>query len=226
MVESFVKAVQQLSDKRIAGVILGSLLATVALYAATWSLAWWLLGDLQVSDWGWLNWLVEFLAFAGVVVLSLLAFSMFVSIISSLFLERVADAVEDRHYAGLPEVRGQPLWASVRIALKFTGLVILLNLAALPLYLVFIFLPPLSLALFYVLNGYLAGREYFELVGLRRLDEPAARRLRRANGGVLFVSGVVITLLSTIPIVNFLTPVLAAAFMTHVFHGLKRPAAA
>lgn len=226
MVEGFVKAVQQLTDRRIAGVIVGSLLATAALYAVTWSLAWWLLGDLQVSEWGWLNWLVEFLAFAGVIVFSLLAFSMFVSLISSLFLERVADAVEDRHYRGLPEVRGQPLWANVSIALRFTGLVILLNLAALPLYLIFIFFPPLSLALFYVLNGYLAGREYFELVGLRRLDETAARMLRRTNSGVLFLSGVVITLLSTIPIVNLLTPVLATAFMTHVFHGLKRPAAA
>src|SRR3546814_18267334 len=65
---------------------------------------------------------------------------------------------------------------------------LILNLLVLPLYLVLIWIPPLNLLLFYLLNGYLLGREYFEMVAVRRLDLAAAKRLRRAFRGQVILA--------------------------------------
>ena len=94
--------------------------------------------------------------------------------------------------------------------------------------LVFLLLGPLFLLgplipfVFYAVNGYLLGREYFELVAMRRLDPDAARRLRRAHRGELFVAGVVMAFLLTLPVVNLLAPVVITAAMVHLFEGWRK----
>src|SRR5690606_4741546 len=96
-------------------------------------------------------------------------------------------------------------------------------LLALPFYVMLIWIPFLSPVLFYGLNGYLLGREYFEAVALRRLDEGRTRVLRRARGGQVFLAGVVIAVLMTVPLVNLVAPVIATAFMVHLFEGMRPP---
>ena len=59
-------------------------------------------------------------------------------------------------------------------SLAFAAVAIGINLLFLPLYLLLLFLPPFNLLLFYGINGVLFGREYFELVALRRYDEAEA----------------------------------------------------
>jgi len=44
--------------------------------------------------------------------------------------------------------------------------------------------------------------------------------------GRLWIAGVIITLLLSIPIVNWVMPVAAAAFMLHIFEKLRRQNAA
>ena len=104
------------------------------------------------------------------------------------------------------------------VGLKFLWDVIRLNLFALPVY---IFAPGLNLFVFYGLNGYLLGREYFELVALRHLDAAAAVELRKRHRWRLFVAGVVMTFLFTVPIVNLVTPLIATAAMVHIFKGFR-----
>ena len=226
MIDALLKSIRQLPDKRISAVILGSIVASIIVLGILGTVAVMLVGSLVATGWGWLDTTIEFLSGAGTVVLALFLFPAFVGVVASLFLEQVADAVEDEHYPSLPEAAGLGMGASVWIALKFAGVVLLVNLLALPFYVLFLFLPPANLVLFYVVNGYLLGREYYELVGLRRLAMADATKLRRANRGRVFVAGMLITLLTTIPIVNFVAPVLATAFMTHIFHGLRQDTAA
>ncbi len=95
-----------------------------------------------------------------------------------------------------------------------------------PFYLLLIFLPPFNLILFYGVNGYLFGREYFEIVALRRQNPAAAKRLRRRYRGRLFLAGILIAVMMTIPIVNLFAPIVATGFMVHVFEDLKRRAGA
>ena len=72
------------------------------------------------------------------------------------------------------------------------------------------------------MNGYLLSREYFELVALRRIGPVEARALRKAHRGRLFVAGVIITLLLTVPGVNLLAPVVATAAMVHLFEDCRQ----
>jgi uncharacterized protein involved in cysteine biosynthesis len=90
---------------------------------------------------------------------------------------------------------------------------IVLNLLALPLY---VFMPGLNFFVFLGLNGYLFGRQYFEVVALRRLDMAATRAVRHRFGVRIFAGGVVIAGLFAMPFVNLLAPVIATAFMVHL----------
>ncbi|MDJ0946191.1 MAG: EI24 domain-containing protein [Kiloniellales bacterium] len=234
MFSQLAKAFGQLGDPRIRGLVLVAILAALAVLAALSFVASYLLmwgGDL-LSEWifagegdSWLRglaeWLVDAASVAAVVFASFLLFPAAIGLVLSLFLERVAAAVEARHYPALPPARDQPLGEAVWSALVFAAVTIAVNLLALPFYLLLLFLPPFNLLLFYMVNGYLLGREYFEVVALRRLDAAAAKRLRRASRVRVFLAGVVVALLLTIPIVNIVTPVVATAFMVHVFHRLR-----
>ncbi len=83
-------------------------------------------------------------------------------------------------------------------------------------------LPP-DAALFYGANGWLAGREYYEQVALRRLDPPDVKARRKANGDMLWLTGIVLVFLGTIPILNLIVPVLGVAAMVHIAQTLKPP---
>ncbi len=62
------------------------------------------------------------------------------------------------------------------------------------------------------------------MVGFHRLGERETRELRRAHRGRLFMHGVVMAFVTTIPVVNLVAPVLNAALMTHVFEKIRREA--
>lgn len=234
MLAQLAKAFEQLGDPRIRSLVLIAILAALAVLVALSFLASHLLmwgGDV-LNDWlfsgdgqswlrGVLDWLVDAASVAAVIFASFLLFPAAMGLVLSLSLERVAEAVEARHYPALPPAREQPLGEAIRGALVFAAVAIGVNLLAMPFYLLLLFLPPFNLLLFYMVNGYLLGREYFELVAVRRLDAAAAKRLRRASRVRVFLAGVVVTLLLTIPIVNIVTPVVATAFMVHVFHRLR-----
>ncbi len=226
MMGNLAKAIGQLNDPRVRNVILGSLVATLVLFFVVGVLVVVGLGFIQLTGFAVFDWVIQALGGAGVVVLAWFAFPAFMGVIASLFLDQIVDAVEARHYPGLPPAAGPGTLASAWLATKFAGVVVAVNLVALPFYLIFLFFPILSFVLFLMINGYLLGREYFELVAMRRLDDRSARTLRRSNRTGVFSAGLVVALLTTIPFVNLIAPVLATAFVTHVFHGFRSAAPA
>lgn len=222
MIDAFVKAFAQLPDKRIRGVVIASLLGALAIYIALAGVLWWVLTETIIVSLPWVEALVDVLGGVAVFVLALLFFPAVASMIIGFFLERVADAVEMRHYPGLPPNREQPVWEIIGSSARFAVVAIGLNVLALPLYLLLLFIPGSSLVLFYALNGYLLSREYFEAVVLRRVDSRTARQLRRQHRIKLWIVGAAITFLATVPIVNMLAPVVGTAAMTHIATGLLR----
>ncbi|MGB0671286.1 MAG: EI24 domain-containing protein, partial [Rhodospirillales bacterium] len=100
---------------------------------------------------------------------------------------------------------------------KFLVTLIGLNLLAL----LFLIPPmtPLFPFVFYAVNGHLLSREYFELVAVRRFDTVAATRLRKQHRLPLFMAGVAIAFLLTVPVVNLLAPLIATGVMVHLFHS-------
>ena len=58
---------------------------------------------------------------------------------------------------------------------------------------------------------------------LRRRDPADVRAWRKANVGTLWLTGIVIIFLGTIPILNLIVPVLGVAAMVYVAQTLKAP---
>ncbi len=230
MFSALAKAFGQLSDPAFRSVLVRSVLAALVVFIGVWAAAWiglsWL-GE-ALSSWAALEpggfwdkvvgWVVGAAGVAAVLVASFLLFPAVMLIALSLLLDDIAEAVERRYYPELAQARGQPLGEAIASALSFLAKSLVLNILALPLYLV----PLLNLFVFYLLNGYLLGREYFELVAARRFDAEGVRRLRRRYRGQVMLAGVAIAFLLTIPIVNLVTPVVATGFMLHVFERLRR----
>jgi uncharacterized protein involved in cysteine biosynthesis len=225
VLHALTKAFAQLDDALVQRIVLLSVGLALAVLFVLGAALWFAVAHLDLFAWGWLETLVEVGSGIGIAVLSWLLFPAAVSATIGLFLEGVAAAVEARHYPDLGPPRGQSAAAASLAGLKFALAAILLNLAALPLYLLGFFLPPLNLFVFYALNGYLLGREYYETVALRRLESKQARELRRRNRWRVFLAGVVITLMLTVPVLNLIAPVIAAAFMVHIFESIRREAA-
>lgn len=140
------------------------------------------------------------------------------SLFAGLFLDEIAAEVERVHYPLDPPGREMPLGPAIGSALRFTALVVVVNLFVLAL----ILLPGINVSAFFIANAYLLGREYFEQVALRFHPREAVTELRRRNGTRVFLAGLLIALVLAIPIVNFLTPLFATAFMVHIFKGVER----
>ena len=131
---------------------------------------------------------------------------------------RIAAAVERKHYPHLPPARSIGLVEGIVDAVKFLAVLIGVNLAALVLYVIF---TPLAPILFWVVNGILLGREYGQLVALRRSDAAGAKAFRRKHRPTIFAAGVLMAVPLTIPVVNLLVPILGAATFTHLYHRLS-----
>lgn len=221
MFQAIVKAFGQLSDPATRRILWRSLVATTALFLLLVFGAEWLIAHTHLFERAMFDWVAKLLGGLLAFGLALYLFPSAVLIVLGFFIEEVAALVEARHYPGLPPPRAQSwsevIWAGLRFALVAVGL----NLLALPFVAALSFVPPLNVLLFYVLNGYLLGREYFELVALRRLAPRDAKALRQAYAGRFLLAGAAITFLSTVPVVNLLTPVVATAFMVHIVESLR-----
>lgn len=213
MFSAFSMAIGQLSDPAFRKVIIKSLGTTLAAFIFIGIVTKYLFGLIPLTDWDWLNTIIEFGAVFGFIVGGMFVFPLFVSALVGLFLDDIAEAVEQKHYsndaAGHPASFLSGLWDSV----KFLCVVIVCNLLVLPLYLI----PGINLLVYYVLNGYLLSREYFTLVAVRHHHHEEAAKLRKYSGPSLFLSGVVIAFFMTIPIVNLLAPIIATAAMVHLY---------
>jgi len=201
--------------------IVAAFLVFLALHAAVA----WGIEIFRPQDYAWLRWPLQILGDFAVMGLAWLLFPAVSTTILSFFLDRVLDRLERQHYPALPPAHAVPLSAVLRSGARLLGLTIALNLLALPIYLA---IPAINLFLFYLLNGYLLSREYFDLVALRRLDGVAARTLWRERRGRWIVAGVAIAALLSLPIANLAAPLVAAALMLHLVTeaaGLATPGA-
>ena len=104
------------------------------------------------------------------------------------------------------------------LSLKFLGVVVLGNFLALVLLLV----PGVNIAAFFLVNGYLLGREFFEFAAMRFRSEAEAKAMRRRNAATVFLAGMVIAGFLALPLINLLTPLFAAAMMVHLHKMVAR----
>lgn len=139
---------------------------------------------------------------------------------SGIFADQVADAVETDHY---PQDIGKPLdfWDGLLDSFAVMLAVLGVGLATLILT---PFIGPLAPLLFYGANGWLLGREFFQMTARRHLPPEEATELRKRRAGAATALGVMIALLLTVPVINIVIPTLAAAGFTHLYHLTRRSA--
>ena len=223
MIRAFELAVQQLGDPKLRVIVWQSLALSLVLQIGLGVLAWWALQSFATFQWNWVNETIRWLGGGAVAVLALMLFPASFGIVVSFFMERIADIVEARHYPQLGPARGIPLWTGLWSGIMFLFALLAINLVMLPFYIVGLFIAGLGAVLFYGVNGWLAGREYYEQVALRRRDPAEVRAWRKANIGTLWLTGIVFVFLGTIPILNLIVPVLGMAAMVHIAQTLKPP---
>lgn len=219
MIFDLARAFRQLFAPPLRRIVCLSLALAAASFTGLWAVVAAALYRAASFGWAPLDWLVKGLGALAALGVSWLLFPAVATMVMGFFLGSVADSVETLDYPGRSPPRRPSLSENAATTLRLMSLTILLNMLALPLYLL---APGVNLFVFLGLNGYLFGREYFEVVALRRLDPTATRAMRQRFAGRVFLGGVAIAGLFALPLVNLVAPVIAAAFMVHLFEGLRR----
>ncbi len=225
--DDFLKAVRQLPDRRFSKVLILGLALTIGLLVLIYwvfaLLIGWFIPDSLTLPWiGEIGGIDTAMGWAAIPVMLVASIFLVVPVASAFigsFLDQIADAVEDRHYPALPPARRVGFVEGLVDAARFLGVILGVNLVALIAYVMF---APIAPFLFWGVNGVLLGREYAQLVALRRGDAAHAAAFRRRHRFQIFAAGVLMAVPLTIPVVNLLVPILGAATFTHLHHRLSR----
>jgi CysZ protein len=227
--DAAISALRQLFSQEFRSVFFKTLGLTILALIALW------FGLKEVFDWfalpyidallpnapswaGWFSLIAALLAGLGIAVGLAFLIAPVTALIAGLFLDDIAETVERESYPQEPAGQALPTIRAAILSLKFFGIVVLGNLLALLLLLI----PGVNIIAFFVVNGYLLGREYFEFAAMRFRSEDDAKALRRENGGQVFLGGLVIAAFLAVPFLNLLTPLFAASMMVHLHKSASR----
>ena len=169
-----------------------------------------------LEGWTWITTILAWLLGAGVIVGAGFLLAPTSAIFAGLFLDEVAEHIEERDYPNHKKGKAVPFEKALWLSTKFLLLVAFVNLVALLLFL----FAGVGVVVFFIANGYLLGREYFQFAAMRFRPEKEAHALRRQHWGTVFLGGMIVAGLMAIPIVNILTPVFAATLMVHLHKSL------
>jgi uncharacterized protein involved in cysteine biosynthesis len=215
----------QLGDPKIAAIFVKSLAVTLVIVIAPGIWLWIAMPGLMAgaglgNDGTWLAHLGAVLATG---ILAWLLFRAVAIAVMQFFADDVVAAVEAKHYpAALAGARPVRFDRALVMGLGAAARAVLVNLAAVPLYLL-LFLTGIGTPIaFIVINGWLLGRDLGDMVAARHLPRGAMRGWRATTRVPRFVLGVAVAGLFVVPILNLLAPVLGAAMATHLFHAKGR----
>jgi uncharacterized protein involved in cysteine biosynthesis len=222
---AFLLSLGQIGDRRFLRVLGRGVLLSLALLGGVYA------GFVALLDWatpetlnlplvGEVAWVHNLIGWGSLLLMIGLSVFLMVpaaAMFSGFFLDEVAAAVEARHYPGLPGTPRVPLFDSAVGAVNLFGVLVAVNALALLLYGL---VGPFAPLMFWAVNGYLLGREYFEMAAARRLGTAGAKALRKANAGTAWLAGCLMAAPLSLPVLNLLIPVLGAATFTHLVHML------
>lgn len=220
IIESARLAATELLRPRFRGVLLKSIGLTILLFIGVWIgleflfsayLAPFLVG------WPWVATAIVWLLSAGVFVGAGFLLAPVTAMFAGIFLDEAAEHVEETYYPEDKKGTALPLGQSLWLTTRFTLLVLGANIIALLLVL----LPGINIAIFFLVNGYLLGREYFMFAAMRFRSEEEANLLRENYSTQVLLAGFVIAGFMAVPILNLATPVFGAAMMVHLHKALS-----
>lgn len=226
--DALAKALGQLTDPRVLGVLVKSVVLTLAIFAGLGVALFFGLTGL----FAWFGWADDG-GFARAAAATLIAaisawllFRVVALAVLQFFADEIVIAVEQKHYpAAELTARKLPFAEDLSNSLRGIARTLLVNLAALPFAAVLLFTAIGPAILFLAINAWLLGRELTDMAWLRH--RPAGPAGTRAGNpvprGQRIMLGLVIAGLMLVPFANFLAPVLGAAAGTHLTHRRLTP---
>ena len=226
ILSDFLNSVAQFDDPKFRRVLWRGMGLTIALLIAACLLVNFGINQLLSSAWaanliGDQSWLGALINIGGVlftIALSIWLMVPVTSAIIALFLDEVAQAVEARHYPHLPKQTATKLQDQILVGIRFLGILLLANVGALILSMI---VPLLAPFVFWATNGYLMGREYFQMAAMRRMPRAQAQELYQRHQGSIWTAGILMAIPMSIPLVGLFIPILGAATFTHQFERLR-----
>jgi CysZ protein len=217
MIKHAYKAMQQVFSPALRGILFKSLAMTLGLIALIWTgltrfMATFVTDHHLSTGYPYADSAAFLLAGFGLFILLIYLLPALSIIVAGYFSDDVAETVEKSDFPNDPPGQAQPLLTSMLGALRFAGLALIVNLAALILF----FVPIINVMAFFVANSYLLGREYFELAASRFHSLPETRQKRRDHAVRVWIAGALIAALLLIPVLNLLTPLFGIALMVHL----------
>lgn len=217
MIEAISTSISDLTSKPFRSIVLKSIGLTILLLVAALfamptlaaNTGW---NPFPYSDvlFGWIAGIGTFLLMGYLIV-------PITALFAGLFLDNIADVVEEHHYPHRKKGVAMPTAQAVWTGVKFMLIVIFSNLLLLP----FILFGGLGFILIYALNGYLLGREYFELAALRHHNIGEVKQLRKDNQMLVYGAGFIVAVVATIPYLNILVPIFATSLLVHIYHKVR-----
>ncbi len=214
LVSSFTKAIRNLLLPDIIKIFLLCMLA----YIAGWGLLSFAISELityYVGIAGTGGFLMGIISTLGGGLIAWFFFPLLYPILISFFDDKIAEAIERENYPQLPAAK-PPFWPTIANDVLFSLKAVGLNIIFLPLYIV----PVLGIIIYYGLNGYLLGTQFFRMAAGRRIAKPHAVQLQKKASGTILLIGIAISFFSTIPFLNLAAPTLGVATMIHLLHEL------
>jgi len=216
MLKSAVRAFGDLFSPEFRSVLYKALALTVALFIAVLLIAELLIASLTHFSWPWADRLVELGTGLALLVAFFLLMSPVTAAFAGLFLDQIAEKVEERHYPGDPRGMPLPVGKAILMSIQFFIVVLVVNLAVLPMVLF-----GFGVFVLVAANAYLIGREYFDMVAMRYMPLEEAMILRRENSIMVFVAALLPAFISLVPLVNLAVPLFSTAYFTHLFKSVR-----
>jgi CysZ protein len=222
LIQAAFSAWRQVLSGPLRRILWRSLALTLALLAFLWFgltrlLSSYLAGHPLSADYPILDGFAFFLAGAGLLIALIYVLPAVSALVAGYFADEAAEIVERTDFAGDPPGRALPVGQSLLYGLRFAGLALLVNLAALTLF----FVPVVNVVAFFAANSYLLGREYFELAAGRFRPLREAAEMRREHRLTVLLAGAMVAGLLLVPVLNLLTPLFGVALMVHVHKRLS-----
>lgn len=164
------------------------------------------LGETSLAGGRVLIWMVAML------MLLLFLWAPVTAAICGLFSDRIAREIEAVHYPTRPG-KDLPLAASLRETLQLVAMLLAVSIFMLVATPALGLLAPL---IGMALNGWLLGREFFQMIALRYLPRTQAIALRKSHSVTLTLTGIAVTAMLFVPLMNIAMPVFATAVFTHL----------
>ena len=225
MFRSLALAFSDLADRKVLWILLEALAVGLFIFAALAGLALWLLsGSDPCTGVGMGSCPLDPIS-SGItaVLLVLLAgwflFPAVVIAVMTTFTDRIARAVEERHYPiAVRKARPIGVVAGAAMGLRSAARIIFFNLLALPFYILLLATGVGPFILFVIVNGIAFGRDLGDMAAARHGDRASRRSWLKATRGEQHFIGLLVSALLLVPFANLLAPVLGTAAAIHLFN--------